>query len=328
MVKLNLKSLLWMFLSFLCMCSSTLAEEIKIFKEGGVYHLPVKINQSIELNFIIDTGASTVHIPIDVALTLMRAGTISDSDFLGEQSYKTADGSIVENMRFNLRNIRIGEKSIHNVEASVGSIESPLLLGQNVLAKLEPWHLSTSRGVFVFGESFAPQPPEKQDNNAVNPEAESVELKVAFINSPGDGFLALRTSPSTAKGQIISKIPHLSQVHLNECIYISSNSRWCKVSYAGVIGWVSARYLDELDFPTKNGWILQVASFTDRERAKKMEQQIKHSGFKAFVEKALINNAVYYRVCLGPEKERQDIESLSLFVREKMGLTGDIREYE
>jgi len=47
-----------------------------------VYQIPVKINEVITLGFVLDTGAAEVNIPADVALTLYRAGTIQDSDFL------------------------------------------------------------------------------------------------------------------------------------------------------------------------------------------------------------------------------------------------------
>jgi predicted aspartyl protease len=56
-------------------------------QEGGVYVVPVRLNGAITLNAVVDSGASDVSIPADVVLTLMRAKTISDEDFLGEQTY-------------------------------------------------------------------------------------------------------------------------------------------------------------------------------------------------------------------------------------------------
>jgi hypothetical protein len=51
--------------------SAMLAEEIPLIKEGGVYQIPVKVNGVITLRFVLDTGASEVNIPADVALTLL-----------------------------------------------------------------------------------------------------------------------------------------------------------------------------------------------------------------------------------------------------------------
>ena len=69
------------------------AVEIPLEKQGGVYTLPVRINGVITLNFILDSGAAEVSIPVDVVSTLLRTGTIKESDFLPGQVYTLADGS-------------------------------------------------------------------------------------------------------------------------------------------------------------------------------------------------------------------------------------------
>ncbi len=108
--------------------------EIPLEKHGGVYELPVKINGVLTLNFILDTGASEVLIPADVALTLLRTGTISSTDFLPGKTYRLADGSIVESSRLILRELEIGGVKVCQVPASIGSAEASLLLGQSFLA--------------------------------------------------------------------------------------------------------------------------------------------------------------------------------------------------
>ena len=57
----------------------------------GYYALPVAINGVLTLHFILDSGATKVNIPADVALTLLRTGTITDSDFLPGATYVLAD---------------------------------------------------------------------------------------------------------------------------------------------------------------------------------------------------------------------------------------------
>lgn len=130
-----------------------LGEEVPLTREGGVYHLPVRINGAIELPFLVDTGASDVHIPQDVARTLIRTGTITESDFLGTASYQMADGSVVENAKLNLRSLQIGSRTLTNVKASIGALEGSLLLGQTALGLLEPWQMDTTRSVFRFEEA-------------------------------------------------------------------------------------------------------------------------------------------------------------------------------
>ena len=63
--------------------------------DGGTFAVPVTINNQLTLKFVIDSGASDVSIPTDVVSTLVRTGTIADTDFLGSQTYKLADGSTV-----------------------------------------------------------------------------------------------------------------------------------------------------------------------------------------------------------------------------------------
>ena len=69
----------------------------------------------------------------------------------------------------------------------------------------------------------------------------------ARVNSPGDGFLALRTLPSSQAGDRILKIPHGAVISVGACgpvsRPVSRTGRWCQASYAGRSGWVFDAYL-------------------------------------------------------------------------------------
>lgn len=69
----------------------------------------------------------------------------------------------------------------------------------------------------------------------------------ATVNSPGDGFLALRTLPSSDIGDRILKIPHGAKVSVGACgpvvRPVSRQGRWCQVSYNGHSGWAFDAYL-------------------------------------------------------------------------------------
>jgi clan AA aspartic protease (TIGR02281 family) len=127
------------------------AEEIPLRKKGGVYQLPVEINGVITLAFVLDTGAADVNIPADVALTLHRAGTIRDADFLPGKRYTLADGSTVNSERFLLRSLKIGNRRVTNVAASMGPLSSTLLLGQSFLEQLGAWGIDSQRQVLTLG---------------------------------------------------------------------------------------------------------------------------------------------------------------------------------
>src|SRR5262249_34944165 len=129
-------------------------EEIPLQSEGDLYTVPAQINGVLTLHFLLDTGASEVNIPADVALTLLRTGTIKDpDDFLPGAASTLADGTKVTSFRFTIRSLTIGHRRITNVPASIGKIASPLLLGQSFLKRLGTWSMDSQRQVLVLGPS-------------------------------------------------------------------------------------------------------------------------------------------------------------------------------
>ncbi len=55
-------------------------DQIPLQIVGGIYKVPVRINDAITLDFLVDSGATDVLIPADVFLTLFRTGTITEQD--------------------------------------------------------------------------------------------------------------------------------------------------------------------------------------------------------------------------------------------------------
>jgi hypothetical protein len=69
----------------------------------------------------------------------------------------------------------------------------------------------------------------------------------ATVNSPGDGFLALRSLPNSEAGERIAKIPHGARVTIGACgpvvTPVKRSGRWCQATYNGLDGWVFDAYL-------------------------------------------------------------------------------------
>lgn len=121
-------------------------KEIKLKEINGIYSLPVKLNDNLTIDFILDLGASDVSISQDVFSVLVKAGSIEQSDFIGEQNYQLADGTIVKSKVFNLKSLKIGEFEIANVRASISNLtNSPLLLGQSALKKLGKYQIDNTK---------------------------------------------------------------------------------------------------------------------------------------------------------------------------------------
>ena len=115
------------------------AIKVKLELKGGVFTIPVFINDSLKLDFVLDSGAADVSMPADVVLTLIRTGTIEDKDFIGEQKYRIADGSVVTSKTFNIKSLRVGDKTVLNVAGSVSDTKGSLLLGQSFLSNFKSW---------------------------------------------------------------------------------------------------------------------------------------------------------------------------------------------
>ena len=123
---------------------------VKLISSGGTFKVPVRLNDQFNLNFTVDSGAADVSVPADVVLTLVRTGTIGDGDFRGEQTYVLADGSRVKSRTFILRELKVGNQTVHNVEASVADVQGSLLLGQSFLKKFKFWAIDNSTHELVL----------------------------------------------------------------------------------------------------------------------------------------------------------------------------------
>lgn len=102
---------------------------------SGVYEVPCTIND-LPLKFIFDTGASTTTISSVEADFMLKNGYLKENDIRGKEYYSTATGEIHEGTIIRLREIKIGDAVLRNVNASVThSQQAPLLLGQSVMER-------------------------------------------------------------------------------------------------------------------------------------------------------------------------------------------------
>jgi clan AA aspartic protease (TIGR02281 family) len=123
---------------------------VSLKKAGGTFVVPVQINGAITLDFTVDSGASDVSIPADVFSTLARTGTVKDSDIVGEQIYKLADGSKTKSTVFTIRSLKLGDRIVENVRGSVAPPQGSLLLGQSFLERFKSWSIDNTRHVLLL----------------------------------------------------------------------------------------------------------------------------------------------------------------------------------
>ena len=124
--------------------------EVPLKEDSGIFVVPIEINGAITLDFAVDSGAGNVTIPADVYYTLVRTGTIKDSDIIGQRTVVLADGSKSKLPTFTIRSLKVGDKIIENVNANVLPLEGQLLLGQSFLARFKSWSLDNTKRVLLL----------------------------------------------------------------------------------------------------------------------------------------------------------------------------------
>jgi clan AA aspartic protease (TIGR02281 family) len=129
------------------------AETVQLVRQdGGGYLVPVQINNTLVLSFLLDTGADSAVIPLDVFQTLKRTGTVKPSDFIGTAIAVLADGSERPQRLFVIREMRVGDHVVRNVTASVAPPKGVPLLGQSFFCKLRSWTIDNAEHALILND--------------------------------------------------------------------------------------------------------------------------------------------------------------------------------
>lgn len=123
----------------------------KLGTQGGVFTIAGRLNDVLTLDFVVDSGAADVHIPADVASTLLRTHTINQGDFLPGAIYTMADGSKARSQRFIIRKLQVGNTIVRNVPAAIGNSKGDLLLGQSFLSRFPSWSIDNKSHRLILG---------------------------------------------------------------------------------------------------------------------------------------------------------------------------------
>ena len=95
------------------------------------------------------------------------------------------------------------------------------------------------------------------------------------------------------------------------------------VSVGGVnLAELGGKSLDDLDA----GWVVQIASYTDKAHADAMLSQLRDAGFEGFLEEVTVTRT-QYRVRVGPEAYRREAEKLRVVIEGSLQVGGQIERY-
>jgi clan AA aspartic protease (TIGR02281 family) len=129
---------------------ATALDEIPLRKQGNSYYVAVSINGFPPMPFVLDTGANSVVLPKELVLTLIRAGTLQQSDLIAPISTRMADNSEFQTVAFRIRELRVGEHVIRNVTGVVVPTGSDALLGVSFLSQFGSVTIDNHRNVLVL----------------------------------------------------------------------------------------------------------------------------------------------------------------------------------
>lgn len=131
------------------------AAEVALGTSGGIYTVPVQVNGSVSMEFLVDPGAGVVVIPLSVLRYLVRNGTVTDNDVIGVGAAETADRSLYLTARVRLAELRIGDMIVRNVTAAVAPGLTQPLLGQSFLRRFPAVTFDNRRHVMILSEDPA-----------------------------------------------------------------------------------------------------------------------------------------------------------------------------
>lgn len=126
---------------------------IKMKRRSEVYYLTCEINGA-KKDFIFDTGAAKTSLSQELVNEMLKNGKLQRTDFKGTTQTRNASGIVDNNAIVNIRQLKVGNRLMYNVEAVVAtSQKAPLLLGLNAIDLLGRW--SMQKGYLILYDNMA-----------------------------------------------------------------------------------------------------------------------------------------------------------------------------
>ena len=127
-----------------------LEQIVAVEPHAGAFVVPVVLNDVLTAKFIVDSGAADVSITEDMVSALMKSGTMTGADLLGNKTYMLADGTMHEGKIYRMASVRIGAIVMQDVTVRIAAANSSLLLGQSFLRRLKSWSMDNARQVLII----------------------------------------------------------------------------------------------------------------------------------------------------------------------------------
>ena len=126
------------------------------YEPNGSHEMVTVSFNGVPMNLLWDTGCATTLIPVTEFQRMIREGKISGYDYSDTKYAQIADGSIVENFEFNIRDVSFNTTNgrpyvLHDISVLVSpNPNSSSLLGKNVIDQLGQFYRDESESCFVL----------------------------------------------------------------------------------------------------------------------------------------------------------------------------------
>jgi len=128
-------------------------ENIVNYRSGdkGEVYVPCILN-GYNLIFTLETFEKTaLRISLDQAMKLLTDGAINRNDFEGDAERILGAGTIADRAVFNIRELRIGDKTVNNLKVTVHHRQTdPLVIGENVLRQFGEFSINKDKRQIIF----------------------------------------------------------------------------------------------------------------------------------------------------------------------------------
>jgi peptidoglycan-associated lipoprotein len=115
----------------------------------GFYIIPVILN-GFNDEFIFD-DSSPAKVSLDKALQMLSDGIIGKTDFEGDPASVLANNSIRNNSIFNIKELRIGAKTIRNIKfVVVHRQQVPIVMGKQILQRIGSYNIDQNEKTITF----------------------------------------------------------------------------------------------------------------------------------------------------------------------------------
>ncbi len=117
---------------------------------GKSYLVQATINDVMKLRFIVDTGAGTLLLPVERYQALKNMGALSEADEMGSSIYSFADGNKARHRNIRLKSLKVGSRTLHDVQAAVGNPNTEPLMGISILERLGSWRIDDANSRLIL----------------------------------------------------------------------------------------------------------------------------------------------------------------------------------